>query len=100
MVYSLPGSSVHGISQARTVEWIAISFSEEKDFLKNATHPEITAMVLRGHQVAVVMEEQWVHRRTLCTIQLHPREPPTCALGGDSTRAQQLALASHSPSNC
>ena len=27
MVCSLPGSSVHGISQARTLEWIAISFS-------------------------------------------------------------------------
>ena len=25
--YSLPGSSVHGISQARTLEWTAISFS-------------------------------------------------------------------------
>ena len=24
--YSLPGSSVHGISQARTLEWVAISF--------------------------------------------------------------------------
>ena len=25
--YSLPGSSVHGILQARTLEWVAISFS-------------------------------------------------------------------------
>ena len=25
--YSLPGSSVHGISQARILEWVAISFS-------------------------------------------------------------------------
>ena len=24
---SLPGSSIHGISQARTLEWVAISFS-------------------------------------------------------------------------
>ena len=24
---SLPGSSVHGISQARTLEWVAIAFS-------------------------------------------------------------------------
>ena len=29
MVCSLPGSSVHGISQARTLEWDAISFSRE-----------------------------------------------------------------------
>ena len=27
MDYSAPGSSVHGISQARTVEWVVISFS-------------------------------------------------------------------------
>ena len=27
MDYSLPGSSVHGISQARVLEWVAISFS-------------------------------------------------------------------------
>ena len=27
MFYSLPASSVHGISQARTLEWVAISFS-------------------------------------------------------------------------
>ena len=27
MVCSLPGSSVHGIFQARTLEWVAISFS-------------------------------------------------------------------------
>ena len=26
---SLPGSSVHGISQVRTLEWVAISFSRE-----------------------------------------------------------------------
>ena len=27
MDYSLPGSSVHGILQARTLEWVAILFS-------------------------------------------------------------------------
>jgi len=30
---SLPGSSVHGISQARTLEWVAISFS------RGSSHP-------------------------------------------------------------
>ena len=28
MDYSLPGSSVHGIFQARVLEWVAISFSK------------------------------------------------------------------------
>ena len=27
MDYSLPGSSVHGIFQARVLEWVAIAFS-------------------------------------------------------------------------
>ena len=27
MDYSLPGSSVHGILQARVLEWVAIAFS-------------------------------------------------------------------------
>ena len=30
MDYSLPGSSVHGIFQARVLEWVAIAFSESK----------------------------------------------------------------------
>ena len=31
MNYSLPGSSVHRISQARILEWVAISFSRARD---------------------------------------------------------------------
>jgi len=34
---SLPGSSVHGISQARILEWIAISFSRESSQLSDWT---------------------------------------------------------------
>ena len=30
MDYSLPGSSVHGIFQARVLEWVAIAFSKIK----------------------------------------------------------------------
>ena len=38
MYYSLPGSSVHGISQARTLEWVAVSFSSEYSWPRNWTH--------------------------------------------------------------
>ena len=31
MNYSLPGSSVHGMSQKRILEWVAISFSGPRD---------------------------------------------------------------------
>ena len=34
---SLPGSSVHGISQARILEWIAISFSRGSSWPRNQT---------------------------------------------------------------
>ena len=33
-----PGSSVHGISQARLLEWVAISFSRESSQAKDQTH--------------------------------------------------------------
>ena len=35
---SLPGSSVHGISQARILEWVAISFSRGSSQPRDQTH--------------------------------------------------------------
>ena len=35
---SPPGSSVHGISQARTLEWVAIPFSRGSSWLRDGTH--------------------------------------------------------------
>ena len=32
MAYSLPGFPVHGILQARILEWVAISFPEDLDY--------------------------------------------------------------------
>jgi len=37
MDYSPPGSSVHGILQARTVEWVAISFSKRSSWPRDQT---------------------------------------------------------------
>ena len=37
MDYSLPGSSVHGIFQARILEWVAISFSRRSSWPRNLT---------------------------------------------------------------
>ena len=37
------GSSVHGISQARVLEWFAIFFSRESSQLRNQTHISCTA---------------------------------------------------------
>ena len=38
MGYSLPNSSVHGISQARILVWVAISFSTGSSWLRDGTH--------------------------------------------------------------
>ena len=37
MDYSPPGSSVHGISQARVLEWVAISYSRGSSWLRDRT---------------------------------------------------------------
>ena len=37
MDYSLPGSSVHGILQARILEWVAISYSRASSQLRDQT---------------------------------------------------------------
>ena len=37
MDYNLPGSSVHGVLQARILEWIAISFSRVSSWSRNRT---------------------------------------------------------------
>ena len=37
MDYSLPGSSVHGIFQARVLEWVAISFPRESSRPRDQT---------------------------------------------------------------
>ena len=37
MDYSLPGSSLHGILQARVLEWVAISFSRGSSLPRDRT---------------------------------------------------------------
>ena len=41
MDYSLPGSSVHGILQARILQWVAIPFSRSSDL---GTEPVSSAL--------------------------------------------------------
>ena len=43
MDYSLPDSSVHGISQARILEWVAIAFSRESSQPRDRTWVSCTA---------------------------------------------------------
>ena len=49
MDYSLPGASVHGILQARLLEWVAISFSGGSSLPRDQTH--ISYISCFGRQV-------------------------------------------------
>ena len=45
---SLPGSSVHGIFQARILEWVAISFSKESSRPRDRTHVSDVSCIAGG----------------------------------------------------
>ena len=45
---SLPGSSIHGIFQARVLEWGAIAFSQEVEMLHSESPFWMTANVTNG----------------------------------------------------
>ena len=44
MDYSLPGPSVHGIFQARVLEWVAIAFSNNADCLLAMRDSQVHAL--------------------------------------------------------
>ena len=48
MDYSPPGSSVHGILQARILEWVAVSFSRGSSWPRGQT------------QVCLSLQEAWI----------------------------------------
>ena len=54
---SLPGSSIHGISQARILEWVAISFSRRSSQPGNWTW--VSCIVGRGFTVWATREVLW-----------------------------------------
>ena len=47
---SPPGSSVHGISQARVLEWVAISFSRCSSWHRDRTHVSCIGRRILHHQ--------------------------------------------------
>ena len=48
MDYSLPGSSVHGIFQARILEWVAISFSKGSSQPRDPAHVSYISCIGRS----------------------------------------------------
>ena len=53
MDYSPPGSSVHGIFQARILEWVAISFSRASSRPRDRTHVSYISCISRRDSVFI-----------------------------------------------
>ena len=49
MDYSLPGSSIHGIFQARILGWVAISYSRASSWPRDQTHVSYTGRQILYH---------------------------------------------------
>ena len=68
---SPPGSSVHGISQARTPEWIAVPFARGSSQLRNRTW--VSCTVDRFFTSLLLEPEgKWRHRKMGCSHQAYP----------------------------
>ena len=76
---SLPGSSIHGILQARVLEWVAISFSRGSSrprdrtqvsrivgrrFSVSATR-EVPSLLIRETQINITMRYHFIPNRTI-----------------------------------
>ena len=66
---SPPGSSVHGISQARILEWVAISFSRRSSWSRDQTHISCIGQQILYH---------WVTREVLAAAKLLQSCPTLC----------------------
>ena len=54
MEYSLPGSSIHGILQARILEWVAMYFSRESSQPRYQTHVSYVSCIGRWALLTLV----------------------------------------------
>ena len=60
MDYSPPGSSVHGILQARISEWVAISFSSNAgDWVQSLGQEDPLAKRMAAHSSILAWEIPW-----------------------------------------
>ena len=67
---SLPGSSIHGISQARVLEWVAIAFSDDqhRHHIKKQRHYFGNKGLVKAMVFPVVMYgcESWTIKKAEC----------------------------------
>ena len=60
MACSPPGSSVHGISKARILKWVAISFSRRSSHPRDQTHMSCVSCIVGGFFI------HWAIRKAPC----------------------------------
>ena len=64
MDYSSPGSSVHGVLQARILEWVAIPFSRRSSQLRDRTRVSLTACrfftIWATREACKIQAEDWL----------------------------------------
>ena len=76
---SPPGSSVHGISQARTQEWVAISFSRRSSWPRNWTQVSCIAGGFLTNESKYWSYQFWEgHNSSINKI--YHKEPPLCTV--------------------
>ena len=65
---SLPSSSVHGISQARILEWVAISFSRGSSYPKDRTYIGRWILQSPGKPCSIIREENRIKGSVLPSL--------------------------------
>ena len=68
MECSPPGSSVHGILQARILEWVAISFSRGSSWLRNWTRVSCTTGGFLTDWAVIEAPKEWTYTYTCIYI--------------------------------
>ena len=66
--YNLPGSSVHGILQARILEWGAILFSRRSSCPRNRTHYSISRIIENNNIIVFIFQTSFQNHLNLNQI--------------------------------
>ena len=74
MDWSLPGSSVHGIFQARVLEWGAIAFSEERSLESSYQHLTLLCGVGYSQHKGSLLWLKNVEKMSVSTAPAKPTE--------------------------
>ena len=91
MDYSLLGSSVHGILQARTLEWVAISFSRESPWPRDRT--QVSRIAGRRFNLWATREAWSWKFKTISTISLNKLEKPLDSTGSIYTWERHISIS-------